>query len=213
MWGERVKQLNLSLDKGRWGGRRKGSGRKRLHSKGVAHRVREKVHSRHALHVNFKVKTSIRNKCCLKILNRSIMNSRKTGLKIIHYSLQSNHVHLIVEAQNNMILTKGMRSLLVTFAKRVNKGRIQMARYHLHVLKTLRETRHAVHYVLFNEAKHKNLKRAHVDEYSSLGRIRDFKKLAQESKMTIILRGVQKILHLDEAESWMMRRVEHQLNC
>jgi hypothetical protein len=80
-------------------------------------------------------------------------------LKKIHYFLQSNHVHLVLEA------------------------------------------------------KHKNLKRAYVNEYSSLGRVKDFKRLARESKMTIVLSGVQKRLHLDEAGSWMMRSVEHQLKC
>ncbi len=87
-------QLQLNLDRGKRGGRRRGAGRKRLHSKGVAHRIREKVSHRHALHLNFKVRVSIRNKLCLKILKRAIKNSRSHGLRILHFSLQSNHLHL-----------------------------------------------------------------------------------------------------------------------
>src|SRR4051812_6184256 len=95
------KQLDLNIFKGKHGGRRPGSGRKRLRSKGVAHRTRENVKKRFPLHINFKVRLHIKNKEALRILKRAIMNSRSHGLKIIHFSLQSNHVHLIVESVNN----------------------------------------------------------------------------------------------------------------
>ncbi|WPU66418.1 transposase [Peredibacter starrii] len=148
------KQLSLNLYQGKSGGRRPGSGRKRIHSKGVAHRIREKVTNRTPLHINFKYRTFIKNKYCLKLLKRAIINARAHGLRIIHFSLQSNHVHLIIEAENNDTLTKGMRSLTITFAKGLNKGKVQIERYHLHVLKTIKETKHAVQYVLFNQQKH-----------------------------------------------------------
>src|SRR5687768_14758032 len=96
-----------------WGGRRRNSGRKRIRSKGVAHRVREKVSSRTPLHINFKYKSHIRNKETLKLLKRSIQNARSHGLKIHHYSFQSNHVHLIAGAGTNSVLTTGMRSLTI----------------------------------------------------------------------------------------------------
>lgn len=148
------RQLELNIYKGKRGGRRPGAGRKRIHSRGVAHREREHVNHRLPMHINFKYRLSIRNKECLKILKRAILNARGWGLRIIHFSLQSNHVHLIVEADNNEILTRGMRSLTVTMAKRIAKGRIQLERYHLHVLRSLRETRNAVFYVLQNEQRH-----------------------------------------------------------
>ncbi len=198
------KQLELKFTT--WGGRRQGSGRKRIHSKGVAHRNREKVRSYHPLHINFKVKTHIRNKTCLKILKRAIINARAQGLKIVHFSLQSNHVHLVVEAIDNETLTRGMRSLTVTFSKRIDRGRIQLERYHLHVLKTLRETKHAIHYVLFNEAKHKNLKRAYVDQYSSLGTAKELKLSAEQTKMSIIVRRIKEISFLDTG-GWMIKRI------
>lgn len=162
------KQLELNLNKGRHGGRRSNAGRKRIHSKGVAHRSRESVNHRTPLHINFKYKTTIKNKQCLKLLKRAIINSRRLGLNVIHYSLQSNHVHLIVEAVDNKILTKGMRSLTVTMAKGLKKGRVQLGRYHLHVLRSLQETKNALRYVLYNEAKHSPLRLFHVTEYSSL---------------------------------------------
>lgn len=118
------KQFNLNLYKGSRGGRRPGSGRKRIHSKGVAHREREKVSGRTPLHINFKFRTQIRNKLCLRLLKKAILNSRSHGLRVIHFSLQHNHVHLIVEAESNSVLTSGMRSLTVTFAKGLKLGKV-----------------------------------------------------------------------------------------
>jgi|GEM_PF-1887775 hypothetical protein len=204
------RQLALNLYRGQRGGIRPGAGRKRLRSKGVAHKTREKVTSRTALHVNFKVTTSIRNKACLKILKRAIKNSRIHGLSIVHYSLQSNHVHLVIEAVSNEILTRGMRSLTITFAKGINKGRIQIERYHLHVLMSLRETKNALHYVLFNQQKHSGLNWAYVDSYSSLGAIKNLKELAKSAKMTVILSKIQEINFLDAPKGWMIRQVLNQ---
>jgi hypothetical protein len=162
------KQMSLNLHRGTWGGRRPNSGKKRIHSKGVAHRTRESVNQRQPLHVNFKYRVSIRNKEVLKILKRALLNSRTKGLRILHYSVQSNHMHFIIEADNNRILEAGMRSLTVTLAKGIKKGKVQLGRYHLHVLKTIRETKNAIHYVLFNEQKHSGKKSVVLDGYSSL---------------------------------------------
>jgi hypothetical protein len=199
-------QLGLNIYRGKKGGRRPGSGRKRAHSMGVAHRAREKVSHRHALHLNIKVKVFIRNKQCLKILKRAIKNARSHGLKVLHFSLQTNHLHLLVEAVSNEILTRGMRSLSITFSKGIAKERIQLGRYHLHVLRTLRETRNAAHYVLFNEQKHSGLKRAQMNPYSSRGVVRDLRTLAQEAKMTIIVRKLQDMTLLDPQQGWMVRQ-------
>lgn len=204
------RQLSLNLYRGQRGGIRPGSGRKRLRSKGVAHRTREKVTLRTCLHVNFKVTTTIRNKQCLKILKRAILNSRQHGLAIIHFSLQSNHVHLVIEAVNNDILTRGMRSLTITFAKGINQGRIQIERYHLHVLKSLRETKNALHYVLFNQQKHSGMKKAYVDSFSSLGTIKDLKILAKAAKMTVILSKIEYMTFLNAPQGWMIRQALNQ---
>lgn len=149
-----------------WGGRRNGAGRKRIHSKGVAHLKREKVTRHTPTHINMKYKAQIRNKDFLRILKRAILNSRRKGLRILHYSVQSNHVHFIIEADSNSILERGMRSLTVTIVKGINKGKVQMQRYHLHVLRSIREFKNSVQYVCHNEAKHTG-KRI-IDAYSSV---------------------------------------------
>jgi REP element-mobilizing transposase RayT len=207
------KQLNLNLYQGTKGGRRPGAGRKRLHSAGVAHRQREKVKLSTPLHINFKYKLQVRNKAGIRLLKRAITNAQSHGLGISHFSLQSNHVHLIVEAKSNAVLTRGMRSLCITFAKGLGRGRVQLERYHLHVLRTLRETRNAVHYVLFNQQKHSGLKRAHMDEYSSLGVVKDLRLLARAAKMTLIWKRIQQLPQLKAPEGWMLKQVLNQQIC
>ena len=157
------------------------------------------------MHINFKVKTFIRNKDCLKHLKAAIQNARSHGLKIIHFSLQSNHVHLLVEAQDNSVLTKGMRSLLISFSKRVKEGRIQLERYHLHVLKTLAETKNALHYVLFNEQKHSRAKMIRMDGYSSVD-LAMAKIYAKAKKMTLLASKLSPP-RLDPGKSYFLKKV------
>lgn len=202
----RKKQLELNLCKGKCGGRRSGSGRKRIHSRGVAHRSREEVSLRTPLHINFKYRVSIKNKNCLRLLKRAILNARRHGLAVIHFSLQHNHVHLLVEATSNEILTKGMRSLTVTMVKGISKGRIQIERYHLHVLRTLRETKNAVHYVLFNEQRHYGNR---IDGFSSLLSLPDALKRAKEfaksKQVTLILGKIADYGELGLPESFLLK--------
>lgn len=203
------RQLQLNVFKGKRGGRRPGSGRKRIHSRGVAHRTREVVTGRTPLHINFKFRKTIRNKHALKLLKRALLKARSQGLCVIHFSLQSNHIHLIVEAQSNQILTKGMRSLTVTFAKGLHLGRIQVGRYHLHVLKSIQETRHAVRYVLFNKQKHEKGTYSVIDGYSSLLTLADPRKIirsfAIKSKMTLKI-GVNDCWRGDQEKSFLLKR-------
>jgi hypothetical protein len=201
------KQLDLNLSNRKHGGRRSGTGRKRRHSPGIAHRTREIVHGRFALHVNFKLRLHIRSKETLKILKRAILNARAKGLGVVHFSLQSNHVHLIVEAQNNEILTRGMRSLTITVAKGIKKGRVQIERYHLHILKTLRETKNAVRYVLLNEQKHTKSKRIVTLPYCSLVFLGHAfsRRMAKREKLSLIWRPPEEKSFLDKAKSWILR--------
>lgn len=202
-------QLKINLNGGRHGGLRRGAGRKRLHSKGVSHVIREKVLSRTPLHVNFRYRAHVRNKQTLKLLNKAIKNARSHGLKVLHFSFQSNHVHLILEAQNNSILTRGMRSLTITLAKGLDMGRIQVERYHLHVLKTVREVKHALRYVLFNQQLHEKGTSTKVDDYSSLLSLKNaldcIRKFAKKRRITIqVGRGTE--WKPDASNCFLLRR-------
>lgn len=209
-----MKQTKLNLHMGKRGGRRPDCGRKRIKSKGVAHRCRESVTARTPMHINFKYKTYIKNKDCLRLLKRAILNARSHGLRVLHFSLQTNHIHLIVEADHNDILTTGMRSLTVTFAKGLKKGRIQLERYHLHVLRAVRETRNAIHYVIFNQQKHEKKKISTIDEYSSVlslpNALKIIKRFSQATAMILKIKHIE-IWNLDRGKSYFARTAETDL--
>lgn len=189
------------LKKSSRGGARKGAGRKRIHSPGVAHTTRETVGRKTPCHVNFKYRCSIRNKPCLRLLRRGIINARKQGLRILHYSLQSNHIHLIIEADNNQILSSGMRALTITFAKGLKMGRVQVERYHLHVLRGLRETRNAINYVLFNRQRHEKRNISVIDNYTSILQLKEGISLIKA-----YVRRFRMTLRVENCDNWPVDR-------
>ena len=148
------KHFELNIYKGARGGRRPNAGKIRIHSPGVAHSPREKIKATTPLHINFKYGAFIRMESVLHILEDAIVNASKFNFSVTHFTLQSNHIHLIAEAPDNKALSSGMRSITNTMVKRIGKGSIQLERYHLHVLKTPREVRNALDYVLNNDIKH-----------------------------------------------------------
>lgn len=149
-----AKQLDLNIYRGRNGGPRPGSGRPRTKSRGVAHERREIVTAHTPFHINFKYNLSIRTEVTMLIMGHALKNAQKHHLNVICYTIQWNHIHLIGEAPDTASLISGMRSLTNTIVKRLDKGSIQIERYHLHVLKTPAEVRHAIAYVLLNDLKH-----------------------------------------------------------
>lgn len=149
-----AKQLEINIYSGRHGGVRPGAGRPRKQSQGAAHQKRPQITSRTPLHINFKYSCRVRHDLGLNHLHKAIQNAARFEFKVCAYSLQYNHIHLIVEAPSSEAMTSGMRSLTNTFAKNFKKGSIQVERYHLHVLNTPRETRNALSYVLLNDLKH-----------------------------------------------------------
>jgi hypothetical protein len=87
--------------------------------------------------------------------------NRRGGARfgIVHFSVQSNHLHLIVEARGRRDLIEGMRGFSVSLARRFNRlvfrrGRLIADRWHGHSLGSPRAVRHALVYVLGNGKKH-----------------------------------------------------------
>jgi REP element-mobilizing transposase RayT len=86
-------------------------------------------------------------------------SSAEETFRAVQYSLQSNHVHLIVEAHDAVALSTGMKGLLVRIARGLNRawgrtGTVFRDRYHVRALRTPREVRFALVYVLQNARKH-----------------------------------------------------------
>jgi hypothetical protein len=81
------------------------------------------------------------------------------GLRIAHYSIQGNHLHLVVEAENATALSLGMQGLAVRIARRLNarlgrRGPVFADRYHAHILTSRREVANAIRYVIGNYQRH-----------------------------------------------------------
>ena len=83
----------------------------------------------------------------------------RPGFRLVHYSLQGNHAHLIVEAQDHDAIGRGMKAIGSRLALAVNRatersGRVFADRYHMRLLRTPREVRNALRYVLLNARHH-----------------------------------------------------------
>jgi len=94
-----------------------------------------------------------------RALMHCIRAAQRTDFRIVHYSIQSDHVHLIVEADNKRALSRGMKGCNGRIALTLNalwrrRGRVFRERFHDRVLKTLREVHNALKYVLNNHFKH-----------------------------------------------------------
>ncbi len=98
----------------------------------------------------------------------------RLGARIVHYSVQNDHLHLLVEAKSAEALSRAMQGLAVRLSRAFNrvmarKGKVFADRFHSRVLTTPRETRHCIQYVLGNAKKHGIAPRARrwVDGMSS----------------------------------------------
>jgi hypothetical protein len=84
---------------------------------------------------------------------------RRTGFRLVHYSFQGNHAHLIVEAHDRDALGRGMKAIGARLARAVNRmanrsGQVLADRYHVRMLPTPREVHRALRYVLLNARRH-----------------------------------------------------------
>jgi REP element-mobilizing transposase RayT len=93
-------------------------------------------------------------------LERSFRVARERGrFRLVHYSIQGNHLHMIVEATSSRELASGMKSIGARVARAVNRvferrGPALADRFHARVLRTPREVRNALAYVLLNARRH-----------------------------------------------------------
>jgi REP element-mobilizing transposase RayT len=81
------------------------------------------------------------------------------AFRICQLSIQGDHLHMIVEADSNEAMTRGMKGFLVSCARRINaamgrRGTVFSDRYHVSMLATPTQVRHALAYTLCNWRKH-----------------------------------------------------------
>lgn len=172
----RPHQLSLPTPR-TWGGRRRGAGRKLTPGcrRTVPHRSRPPHVALHPVHVTMRAVEAIR---CLRsarvfpAVRRAIAVAGHADFRIIHFSVQDDHVHLLAEAGDGRALSGGARGLAIRLARAVNRalgrrGRVWNGRYHARALTTPRAVRHALVYVLMNFKKHLRPAGTELDPCSS----------------------------------------------
>jgi REP-associated tyrosine transposase len=147
----------------RWGGQREGSGRKPGPRPRDPHRRRAALAARFPCNVTLRVRRglpSLRSRPFVRELRYRLRGAcERTRFRLVHYSIQADHLHLIVEASSSQDLARGMKSIGARVARAVNRvfarrGPVLADRYHRRVLRTPREVRNALAYVLLNVRKH-----------------------------------------------------------
>ena len=88
-----------------------------------------------------------------------VQGCERSEFRVVQYSLQGNHAHLIVEARDQAALGRGMMAVGARLARAVNRvagrqGPVLAERYHHRLLSTPREVHRALRYVLLNARRH-----------------------------------------------------------
>ena len=146
------------------GGSRKGAGRKRQGKRAkVTHSARQRFGKTRVLHVTFRVLEGLpglrENETAKLVMDYLAGHCEKKGLRVVDYSIQGNHGHLVCEATDQDALSKAMNGLLSGLARVLNRhwgrrGKVFEDRYHADILETPRQCRNALLYVLHNAKKH-----------------------------------------------------------
>ena len=146
-----------------WGGCRPGAGRKpAARRRQVSHATRPIHNPRHPVHVTLRARVglpSLRSESVFIALCAAIRRAHRPDFRVIQFSAQSDHVHLVVEASSRESLISGVQGLAGRLALSINRatrrrGRVWQGRYHARPLTTPREVRNALVYVLLNFRKH-----------------------------------------------------------
>jgi REP element-mobilizing transposase RayT len=134
------------------------------------------------LHVTLRMAPhvyNLRSRRSFRVIEAALrIGGDRFDVRVVEFSVQRNHIHLLVEAHDRRALARAIQGFSIRVAKGLNrmmgrKGRVFDDRYHARVLRTPTEVRHAIHYVL-NARKHaaqrgETYSPGYVDPYSSAG--------------------------------------------
>jgi hypothetical protein len=171
-----VTQLTLPF-RNTWGGARANAGRKPNPRTNVPHRARPAQRASEPVHVTLRARIApLRSQFVFPTVRLALIRATRRDpdrFRIVHYSVQRDHLHLIVEAVDKGALSQGMRGLAIRIARYVNellsrRGPLWADRWHGRALTSPREVRNALVYVLANFRKHaRRAPRLGLDPYSS----------------------------------------------
>ena len=138
-------------------------GRPKKPGAGLPHLRRPDVDARHPHHITVRMRRhvwNLRSQRCFRPISAALRAVReRDGFRVVHFTVQGNHLHLVVEANDRAAMSNGMRALLIRVAKHLNglmgtRGRLYADRFHERILKSPSEVRNAVRYVLGNHTRH-----------------------------------------------------------
>lgn len=197
------------------GGRRVGAGRKKRLDKSPNHVLRPELSKRTPVHVSLRCVRgipSLRQWGIYEQVRRVLLRFLELeDFRVVHISIQRNHLHFIIEADSKRALSRRMQSLVILLARAINErwsreGKVFAYRYSARQIKTRRYARNALSYVLNNWRRHwvdvKDglAKDIYLDEFSSavsfdgwtirFGRPRsvDYEPLPVSAPQTFLLR-------------------------
>jgi putative transposase len=154
------------------GGRRKGAGRPT--GERVSHHSRPSFAKATPAHITLRVREdvpSLRSSRRFAVIRRSFKALQtKPWFRLVKFTVLGNHLHLIVEADDCVALSRGMQGLNTSLARALNKflarkGRLFDDHYHSHLLLTPSEVANALAYVRKNAWRHYGV--TGVDYFSS----------------------------------------------
>jgi putative transposase len=169
---------------------------------------------------------SLRQRPVFLVVRRVLAaESERFGFRIVHFSVQADHIHLLVEADDRCASSRGMQRLAARLAKALNrqlqrKGSVFADRYHARTLKTPREVRWALRYVLLNARKHQSqpghdrrgaVPNGCVDPCSSAAWFSGFSRAAEvmdcteECRVDFEQRWGPDAVPIAPAQSWLLR--------
>jgi REP element-mobilizing transposase RayT len=142
----------------------------------VPHETRPDVKG--PIHVVWRIKRGLpdlRTPRGLRRLERAFRKGKeRDGFALLHYSIQHDHLHLMVEVKNRRKLSKGLQALGIRIAKSLNslwrrrRGGVFAERYFAAALQSLRQVWRTIRYVLSNGRKHGSWRvKGQPDPYSS----------------------------------------------
>ena len=154
------------------GGRREGAGRPR--GTRVSHAPRPRFGRVTPVHVTLRMRDhvwNLRSGRAFRRIRAAFEKARgRFGARLVEFSVQGNHLHLIVEADDNTALSRALQGLCIRIARALNKmmgraGRVFGDHYHARLLRSPTALVRAIAYVLGNAAHHFGQRGA--DRYAS----------------------------------------------
>jgi len=202
------------------GGKRPGAGRPKKGARASErHKKRSPLKARFPVHGILRVAKdvgSLRQAHAYHAIREALeVVKARDDFRVVEMSIQRNHVHLVVEAANEMALARGMQSLQISAARKLNAaisehrgrertGRVFVDRYHARILTTPRDVRHVLNYVLNNwrhHGEHRGFESVNwdVDWFSSAPRFGGWRESVPA------LSSKYKPLGTCAAETWLLR--------